>query len=77
MVTKQRKVTGVRQDKDGDITHVLLDGNIRVTPLKNAVEMAERGELKDVHAVAGEKKKYLRSDPNGSAGDNLDNLRKV
>ncbi len=77
MTKDQRKITKVRQDKDGDITHVLIDGNARMTPLDQAVRIAERGGLKDVHAVSGENKKYLRSDPNGKESDNLDNLPKA
>ncbi len=77
MATDKRRVTKVRQDKDGDITHVLIDGNTRMTPLDQAVKIAERGGLKDVHAVQGENKKFLRSDPNGKETDNLDNLPKA
>ena len=28
-----KKIVGVRRDDDGDTTHVLYDGNQRVTPL--------------------------------------------
>lgn len=77
MTKKPRAVVGVRQDKDGDITHVKLAGNQRVTPLSQAVGMADRGEIKDVHTVQGENKKFLRSDRDGSVGNNLDEKPKV
>jgi len=70
-----KKVVGVRRDKDGDVTGVLLEGNKTVTPLKTAVVMAEAGKIKDVHAVKPVNgRAYLRSNPDDSVGNNLDNL---
>lgn len=77
MTKKPRKIVGVRQDKDGDITHVKLEGNERVTPLDKAVRMAERGEIEKVHTVKGENKTFLRSDRDGTEDNNLDNKPKV
>lgn len=77
MVDKKREIVGVRQDKDGDITHVKFRDASRVTLLAQAVKMADRGEIRNHHAVQGESKKFLRSDRDGSVGNNLDEKPKV
>lgn len=77
MVKPPRGIVGVRQDKDGDITHVKLEGNQRATPLDQAVRMAQRGEIKDAHAVEGKNKDFIRSDRDGAENNNLDNKPKI
>ncbi|QIN81577.1 DUF3892 domain-containing protein [Rubrobacter tropicus] len=71
----KRKVTDARQDRDGNISHVKLKGNQNFTPVERAIEMAKRGGLENAHAV---KKKdggeYLRTNPDGKAGNNLDEM---
>jgi hypothetical protein len=70
----KRKVEKVRRDDSGAISHVLFKGNTRVTPLDQAVSMAERGEIDGVHEVQG---KHLRSNPNAQETDNLQKLPDV
>jgi len=70
----QKKIIKVRKNDEGDITHVLFKGNKKVTPLNQAVPMAERGEIEGVHAVKG---KYLRSNPDGEQSNNLDERPEV
>lgn len=72
---KKRKVVGARADSDGDISHVLLDGNQRYTPVSQAIPMADRGEIEDVHVVRPrDKKPHLRTNPNSTTCDNLDDM---
>lgn len=70
-----RRVVDARADSDGDITHVRIEGNANFTPLEQAIKMADRGELKNAHAVhpkAG--RPYLRSNPDRSTANNLDEM---
>lgn len=79
-----RRVTCSGKDSDGDITHL---GNKPVwgtVPKASAIAHIEDGDHRyyvqdsngssDVQVVNGPSGKYLRSDPNGSCSDNLDNL---
>lgn len=72
-----RKVVDARQDGKGNITQVKLQGNQNFTPVETAIEMAKRGELANAHAVrkrgGGE---YLRTNPDGKAKNNLDEMAK-
>ena len=69
-----RKVTGARADSSGNITHVQIEGNSRMTPLGQAMNMADRGELANVHSVrpTSGTKPHLRTNPDGSGNNNLD-----
>lgn len=70
-----KKVVDAKADKDGDITAVLFQGNSGYTPIKQAITMADRGEIDNAHAVHPKKKKsYLRSNPDSREGNNLDYL---
>ena len=74
-MTKPRKIIDARADKDGDISHVKLDGNTRFTPVSLAIPMADRGEIKNTHVVrAPDKKVYLRTNPDGAKRNNLDEM---
>lgn len=70
-----RKVTGARADDNGNITHVQIQGNSRMTPLDQAMNMADRGELSNVHSVrppTGGAKPHLRTNPDNRGTNNLD-----
>lgn len=69
-----RKVTGARADKKGNITHVQVEGNSRMTPLNQAMNMADRGELSNVHSVrpTNGAKDHLRTNPDSRGNNNLD-----
>lgn len=72
-----RKVIDARQDGNGNITHVKLSGNQRFTTLDKAIELADRGQLENAHAVHPKGgKAYLRTNPDNSTGNNLDGLAK-
>jgi hypothetical protein len=70
-----RKVVDARADSKGNITHVKIDGNQRFTPLNQAINMADRGELSNAHAVRpSNAKDYLRTNPDGKSANNLDTM---
>ena len=68
------KITKVKKNNEGDITDVMLnDGTVH--SVNEAINMA-KGHLIDGVNVSKAKsgKEYLRSNPNDSDGDNLDNM---
>jgi hypothetical protein len=75
--TGARKVVDARQDKEGNIVQVKIQGNQNFTPVETAIEMAKRGGLANAHAVkkqdGGE---YLRTNPDGKTKNNLDEMAK-
>ncbi len=73
----KRKVINARQDDNGKITHVLLDGNRNMTPIGKAIDMAEQGQLANAHAVTRQDgSQYLRTNPDSTTGNNLDQMAK-
>jgi len=74
-MTKQRRVIDARPDEKGNIKQVKIEGNTNFTPVDRAIEMAKRGELKNVHAVDREgAKPHLRSNPDSQKSNNLDDM---
>lgn len=74
-MTKKRRVVDARADSKGNIEAVLLEGNSRFTAVEKAVELADRGELENAHAVHPKgKTAHLRANPNSRTGDNLDSM---
>lgn len=74
-MTKGRKVVDARANSKGNITHVKISGNQNFTPLKNAMNMADRGELANAHSVRRDgAKPHLRTNPDGRKANNLDDL---
>ena len=74
-MSEKKVIVDARADSEGDITHVRFKGNQRFTPVKQAIPMADRGEIKDVHVVrAPDKKVHLRTKPDGKKSNNLDDM---
>jgi hypothetical protein len=70
-----RRVVDARADSDGDIKQVKLDGSSHFIPVKQAIRMADRGELSNAHAVHPRSRNpYLRTNPDGRKGNNLDEM---
>lgn len=71
-----RKVVDARADSEGDITHVLIEGNTKFTSVETAMNMADNGELSNAHSVRGNPnaKDHLRTNPDGIHGNNLDHF---
>lgn len=75
-MTNQRKIVDAKADSDGDITHVLIEGNTNFTSVERAIPMADRGELKNTHVVrpTDGRKIHLRTNADGKKSNNLDNM---
>ena len=70
-----KTIVDAKADSNGNITGVRFEGNSSFTPLETAIRMADRGDVANAHAVhpsAGNS--YLRSNPDGKVGNNLDHL---
>ena len=71
----KRKIIDAKADADGDISHVLFEGNQRFTSVGRAIPIADRGEIENTHVVrARDKKTHLRTNPNSLSSDNLDDM---
>ena len=68
------KILKVKKNPDGDITDVMLE-NGNVYSINEAIMMARDGLIEGVNVgKARNGREYLRSNPNDSEGDNLDNM---
>ncbi|AKN31360.1 hypothetical protein Ccar_11050 [Clostridium carboxidivorans P7] len=66
------KVMKVKKNPQGDITDVMLE-NGNVYSIDEAIMMAKDDLIEGVNVgKAKNGREYLRSNPNGSEGDNLD-----
>ena len=67
------KIERVRKNAQGDITDVLINGNIY--SIDDAVKMAKEGMIEGVNVgKARNGREFLRADPGGNEANNLDNL---
>lgn len=68
------KIAKVKKNSEGDITDVMMD-NGNVYSIDEAIMMAKDDIIAGVNVVKSRNgREYLRSNPNDSEGDNLDNL---
>jgi hypothetical protein len=68
------KIAKVKKNPDGDITDVMLE-NGNVYSINEAIMMTRDGLIEGVNVgKARNGREYLRSNPNDSEGDNLDNI---
>jgi hypothetical protein len=68
------KIVKVKKNQDGDITDVMLE-NGNVYSVNEAITMAKDNLIEGVNVgKARNGREYLRSNPNDSEGDNLDNI---
>jgi len=68
------KILKVKKNPDGDITDVMLE-NGNVYSINEAIMMTKDGLIEGVNVgKARNGREYLRSNPNDSEGDNLDNM---
>jgi hypothetical protein len=74
-MSTQKKVVDARQDADGNISHVLFEGNQNYTSIDRAVGMADKGKIENAHAVHPKgRKSHLRSNPDSKTANNLDSM---
>ena len=71
---EKARITKVRKDGYGKITDVMLDdGNSY--PIEDAIRMTQENRIEGVNvSKAKNGVEYLRSDPDGTTNNNLDNL---
>jgi len=68
------KITKVKKNNDGDITDVMLD-NGNIYPVNEVITMAKDHLIEGINVAKSKSgKEYIRSNPNDTAGDNLDNM---
>jgi tRNA-dihydrouridine synthase len=68
------EIIKVRKNAKGSITDIMLD-NGNVFSISEAIMMAKDGLIEGVNVGrAKDGREFLRSDPNGTENDNLDNL---
>ncbi len=71
----EKKIIDARADSEGDITSVRFRGNAGFTPIRQAIRMADRGEVESAHAVLPRcENSYLRSNPDSKKGNDLDEM---
>lgn len=67
------KIEKVKKNTEGDITDVMMNDNIY--SIREAILLAKDGKIEGVNvAKARSGREYLRSNPDGSPDNNLDNL---
>lgn len=72
----KRKIEDARQDKDGNISAVRIEGNQNFTSLDKAIEMTDKGEVDAVVVTRRDGSQHLRTRPDDKTGNNLDELAK-
>lgn len=72
-MSNKEKVVKVKKNEDGDITYVMLE-NGSVYSADEAIIMTKENQLEGVNVgKAKNGREYLRSNPNDTKDDNLDN----
>ncbi|MGY0372933.1 DUF3892 domain-containing protein [Clostridium sp. JNZ J1-5] len=73
-MSDKAKIIKVKKNSHGDITDVMTD-NGNVYAINDAIMMARDGVIEGVNVGRAKNgREYLRSNPNGSENDNLDNM---
>ncbi|MBU5484017.1 DUF3892 domain-containing protein [Clostridium sp. MSJ-11] len=73
-MNEKNKIVKVKKNTEGDITDVMLD-NGSVYPIKEAISMTKNEMIDGVNVgKAKNGREFLRSNPNGTEYDNLDQL---
>lgn len=71
----KKRIIDARADDKGNITAVRFRGNKTFTPLDAAIRMAEQDRISNAHAVRPKgRSPYLRTNPDSSKGNNLDDM---
>lgn len=70
-----KKIIDAVNDSKGNVKAVLLQGNSTFTPKDRAIRMADRGQIENAHVVRrANATPHLRTNPDGSARNNLDTM---
>lgn len=74
MNSGKARITKVKKNSEGDITDIMTD-NGNVYSIDEAIMMVKDDVIEGVNVGKSRNgREYLRSNPNDSEGDNLDNL---
>lgn len=73
---EQKKIVDAKNDSNGNVSAVKLEGNSTYTPIDIAIKMAEIGKVDAVVVNPKNGRKHLRSKPDGKKKNNLDQLAK-
>lgn len=69
----RNSIAKVRKNSDGDITDIMLE-NGDAYSIKDAISMVKEDKIQGVNVgKAKNGREFLRSNPNGTEADNLDN----
>lgn len=72
-----KKIIDARADITGKITHIKCEGNKNFIPIKIAIRMTKNGAFSNIHVVKNKNgTTYLRSNPDHSKNNNLDEMAK-
>lgn len=77
VMANKKQIIDAKADKDGDIIAVKFKGNSSFTSSDTAISMAKKGQIDNAHVShtgRGDDKEYLRTDPDGKKGNNLDTM---
>ena len=73
----KKRIVDANADDKGNTKAVRLKGNSTFTDEKTAKKMADRGEIENAHTVHKQDgSSYLRTNPDGKKGNNLDEMVK-
>jgi hypothetical protein len=76
-MAEKRRIVDAREDEDGNISQVRLDGNKNFTSKEKAIEMTDEGKVKGAHVVhRRDGTEFLRTNPDGDKDNNLDTMAK-
>ncbi len=71
-----KKIVDAKNNPNGNVNAVKLEGNVTFTPIDTAIRMAEDGKVDAVVVNSRSGKKHLRSKPDRKKKNNLDELAK-
>ncbi|MFT5298161.1 MAG: hypothetical protein ACI9YH_004208 [Colwellia sp.] len=76
-MTKLRKVINAKEDKNGNISAVLIEGNTNFTNLNTAKKMAMNKKIDLVYVKPSKNATdYVRQKPDTKKSNNLDDMAK-
>jgi hypothetical protein len=70
-MSDKKKIVDARRGPDGNISHVLFEGNEKFTSKERAIPMAEQGRIENAHVVDRGDDKHLRTNPDSKTKNNL------
>jgi len=74
VMSDPKKIIDAKNDSDGNVAAVKLEGNKSFTSIEVAVRMAEKGKVDAVPVHPKTGKPHLRSKPDGKKDNNLDSM---